>query len=71
MKQLIKLLINIYRLAISPFKPYPTCRFYPTCSSYAKIVVKKHGALKGGWLAVKRICKCHPWHAGGIDLPPE
>lgn len=62
--------IRFYQIVISPLKP-PTCRFYPTCSHYGLESVKRFGALKGGWLAVKRIIKCHPFHPGGFDPVPE
>jgi len=58
--------INMYRKFISPIKP-PTCRFMPTCSEYALTAIKQYGAIKGGWMSVKRILKCHPWHPGGFD----
>ena len=58
--------IRFYQLFISQLFP-PTCRFYPTCSQYAIEAIRKKGALKGGWLAVKRIAKCHPFHPGGYD----
>lgn len=62
--------VRVYRKYISPLKP-PTCRFYPTCSAYALEAIERHGALKGSWLAAKRIAKCHPFHPGGIDpVPP-
>ncbi|WGE37003.1 membrane protein insertion efficiency factor YidD [Actinobacillus genomosp. 1] len=49
----------------------PRCRFYPTCSTYAVEAIKLHGAIKGGWLAAKRIVRCHPWNEGGEDpVPP-
>lgn len=66
MKILFIGLIRFYQLFISPLFP-PTCRFYPTCSQYAIEAIKKKGALRGGWLAVKRIAKCHPFHSGGYD----
>lgn len=62
-------LIRMYQLVISPLKP-PSCRFYPTCSQYALIAIERYGALRGGWLALKRILKCHPFHPGGIDHVP-
>lgn len=62
--------VHFYRKVLSPLKP-PTCRFYPTCSAYALEALEKHGAVKGSWLAVKRICRCHPFHPGGIDHVPE
>ncbi len=63
------LLIRFYQLFISPLTP-ATCRFEPTCSSYAKIALEKHGLLKGGWLALKRILSCHPWGKSGYDPVP-
>ncbi|WP_313799407.1 membrane protein insertion efficiency factor YidD [Cytobacillus sp.] len=62
--------IRFYQIVISPLKP-PTCRFYPSCSHYGLESVKRFGALKGGWLAIKRIVKCHPFHPGGFDPVPE
>ena len=55
--------VKFYRKYISPLTP-PTCRYVPTCSQYALEALEKYGALKGGWLAVKRICRCHPFHKG-------
>ncbi|AXT48979.1 membrane protein insertion efficiency factor YidD [Chromobacterium rhizoryzae] len=69
MSRLFVLLIRFYQLAISPWLA-PRCRFQPTCSSYAIEAVKKHGALKGGWLAAKRIGRCHPWGGSGYDPVP-
>ncbi|WP_163655682.1 membrane protein insertion efficiency factor YidD [Listeria sp. PSOL-1] len=69
MQKLFLGMIRFYRKCISPLKP-PTCRFYPTCSEYGIEAIKKHGALKGGFLTLKRISKCHPFHKGGIDLVP-
>lgn len=70
MQRLIIFLIDAYKLLLSPFFGQQ-CRFYPTCSSYAKEAIERHGALRGGWLAAKRIVKCAPWHPGGIDeVPP-
>ena len=66
---LLKGIIIFYRKAISPFKP-PSCRFIPTCSEYALEAVEKYGALKGGWLALRRILRCHPFHEGGYDPVP-
>ena len=62
-------LIRFYRRFISPMFP-PSCRFMPTCSEYAMEAVQKYGALKGGYLAVRRILKCHPFHPGGYDPVP-
>lgn len=61
--------IRFYQIFISPLKP-PTCRFYPTCSAYAIEAIKKKGPVKGTWLAIKRIAKCHPFHSGGYDPVP-
>ena len=70
MKRILITLIRGYQLFISPLLG-SNCRFYPTCSHYAKEALEKHGAAKGGWLALKRIGRCHPWHEGGVDLVPE
>ncbi len=69
MKKIIMSVIKFYRKFISPCFP-PRCRFYPTCSAYALEAVEKHGAIKGTYLAIRRILKCHPFHKGGIDLVP-
>ena len=61
MKELLLALIGLYRTYISPLRP-PCCRFIPTCSSYALEAVEKYGAIKGGWLALRRLLKCHPFH---------
>ncbi|WP_070119992.1 membrane protein insertion efficiency factor YidD [Bacillus marinisedimentorum] len=70
MKWLFIKIIRFYQRFISPVKP-PTCRFYPTCSHYGLEAVQRFGALKGGWLTIKRLVKCHPFHPGGIDYVPE
>ncbi|WP_416189904.1 membrane protein insertion efficiency factor YidD [Neisseria sp. CCUG17229] len=67
--KLMLLLIRFYQYAISPLIP-PRCRFTPTCSQYAVEAVQKHGALKGGWLALKRIARCHPFGGSGHDPVP-
>lgn len=69
MKYLIAFLIRGYQRLISPLFP-PSCRFLPTCSQYTLEAVKKYGAIKGVWLGVKRISKCHPLHPGGYDPVP-
>jgi putative membrane protein insertion efficiency factor len=61
--------IRFYKLAISPLIG-STCRFYPSCSDYAAEALKKHGFVKGVWLAAKRVCKCGPWNPGGPDFVP-
>jgi hypothetical protein len=63
-------LIRLYRLAISPFLP-PACRFYPSCSQYALDALTRYGALRGSWLALTRLARCHPWNPGGVDFVPE
>lgn len=63
------LLVRFYQLCISPLKP-PACRFTPTCSQYAMIALKKYGPFKGGYLAVRRILRCHPWGGSGYDPVP-
>jgi len=62
-------LIRGYQRFISPLFP-PSCRFYPSCSEYAYQAIEKHGALRGGWLGVRRISRCHPWNPGGYDPVP-
>jgi len=62
-------LLAAYRRLVSPLLP-PACRFYPTCSSYAAEAVRRHGALKGSFLTVKRLARCHPFCEGGVDPVP-
>jgi len=61
--------IRFYQLAISPMTP-SVCRYYPSCSNYAIEAIDKYGALKGGWLAIRRILRCHPFRPGGFDPVP-
>jgi uncharacterized protein len=61
--------IRLYQVGISPLLG-PCCRFSPSCSHYAVACIHDHGALRGGWLTVRRLLRCHPWHPGGLDLPP-
>jgi putative membrane protein insertion efficiency factor len=70
LKKVFISIIRFYQVAISPIKP-PSCRFYPTCSHYGLEAVQRFGAFKGGWLTLKRILKCHPFHPGGIDPVPD
>lgn len=69
MKTLFIYAIRFYQRFISPLTP-PSCRFYPTCSNYTLEAIQVHGALKGSWLGLKRILKCHPFHKGGFDPVP-
>lgn len=70
MKKLMLRLIRFYQRKISPHTP-PTCRFRPTCSAYAYEAINKYGALKGGWLACKRLCRCNPFnHSDWYDPVP-
>jgi len=70
LKWIIILPVRFYQLVISPIIG-PRCRFYPTCSHYTIEAVEKHGVFRGGWLAIKRISRCHPGNEGGIDPVPE
>src|SRR5689334_22453050 len=70
MKRVLLVLISAYRVLLSPLLG-ASCRFYPTCSTYAIEAIETHGAARGTWLALKRILRCHPWHPGGFDpVPP-
>ena len=70
MRQILIFLVRIYQVCISPLLP-KTCRFYPTCSSYALTAVERFGVLRGGWLALIRILRCNPLFAGGVDPVPD
>ena len=69
MKRLLLLLLRAYKLGISPFMGQ-NCRFYPSCSDYAAEAIRLHGPAPGSLLAARRLCKCHPWHPGGLDPVP-
>lgn len=69
MKRVLLWLVRGYRRFVSPLLP-PACRFTPTCSQYALEAIEKYGALKGGYLAIRRILRCHPFHPGGYDPVP-
>ena len=69
MKRFVLWLIRFYQKHISPAFP-PSCRFQPTCSHYGYEAIEKYGLLKGGWLAIKRIARCHPFNPGGYDPVP-
>jgi len=62
-------LLRAYQLVLSPMHP-PSCRFYPSCSAYALTAVERHGLIRGGWLAIRRLLRCHPWNPGGVDYVP-
>lgn len=71
MKRLLISLVRLYQYLISPLTG-PRCRFHPTCSHYAIEAVQNHGPLRGSWLAVRRLLRCHPLHPGGYDpVPPR
>jgi putative membrane protein insertion efficiency factor len=70
LKKILLLCIKFYQEAISPLHP-ACCRYYPTCSAYAFETISRYGALVGGWLALKRVLRCHPFHEGGYDPVPD
>ena len=71
MKWLLVVLLRAYRAVISPLYG-EVCRYYPSCSAYALEAVQTHGSVKGSWLAARRLARCHPWAAGGVDhVPPK
>lgn len=69
MRWLLIRLLKLYRLVVSPLYGQ-VCRYYPSCSAYALVAIEKHGAGRGAWLAARRLGRCHPWCAGGVDLVP-
>ena len=71
MRRSLIFFIRVYQLLVSPLLPFNSCRFYPSCSQYAEEAIAKHGARRGGWYALKRIAKCHPFHKhAGFDPVP-
>lgn len=69
MKRLVIWLLQAYKYAVSPLLGQ-NCRFHPSCSDYAREAVERHGVLRGGWLALRRVSRCHPWSPGGYDPVP-
>ena len=67
MKRALLMLIRFYQAAVSPFTP-PRCRYIPTCSEYAMTAIERYGAARGGWLALRRLGRCHPFHRGEHDF---
>lgn len=70
MRKLLIALIRAYQYLLSPLLG-SHCRFHPSCSRYAAEAIEVHGALRGGWLALRRLSRCHPWHPGGYDPVPD
>jgi putative membrane protein insertion efficiency factor len=68
-KQLLMGGIRLYQMTISRIMP-PSCRFTPSCSEYGFEAIRKYGAIKGSWMAIKRVSRCHPWNPGGYDPVP-
>lgn len=69
-RNIIVAVLHVYRAVISPLYG-DVCRYYPSCSAYGLRSVQEHGVVKGGWLTARRLARCHPWAAGGVDDPPE
>ena len=69
MRAILVSLIKLYQYLLSPWVGNH-CRFYPTCSEYAKTAIENHGVLRGSWFAGRRLLRCHPWHPGGADPVP-
>ncbi|HET6948545.1 MAG TPA: membrane protein insertion efficiency factor YidD [bacterium] len=69
MTRILLVLVRAYQRFVSPYTP-PSCRFYPSCSAYAVDAIARYGAWRGGYLAVRRLLRCHPFHAGGYDPVP-
>lgn len=70
MKRFLLVSIRLYQLSLRPWLGHH-CRFYPSCSDYAAQAIQAHGSLRGGLMAVRRLLRCHPWHAGGLDPVPN
>ena len=70
MKRAALAMLRLYKAAISPYMP-GMCRYEPSCSDYAGQAIERHGAVRGSWMAVRRLARCHPWRKGGYDPVPE
>jgi uncharacterized protein len=70
MKSVLLAAVRGYQYLLRPLLG-ANCRFYPTCSDYAREAIERHGALRGTWLALRRVGRCHPWHPGGYDSVPD
>jgi len=70
MKQAVQFVLRTYKRVVSPMLPH-SCRFVPTCSEYAMEAVERHGVLRGSWLAITRLLRCHPFARAGVDLVPH
>jgi len=70
MRRLLIFLISCYKVCLSPFLGN-SCRFYPSCSTYAQDAIAAHGVIKGSYIALRRLARCHPWHEGGVDPVPS
>jgi uncharacterized protein len=68
-RRMLIMFVRAYQLGISPLLP-PSCRYYPSCSAYAIEALERHGTVRGGWLAIRRIFRCHPFRPGGFDPVP-
>jgi hypothetical protein len=70
LRRLLVMPVRLYQVMISPLLP-PSCRHHPTCSAYAIEALERHGILRGGWLTLRRLARCHPWGGNGIDPVPD
>ena len=70
MRKLIVAILRLYKVLLSPLLP-SACRYYPSCSEYMRQAVEKHGVARGLWMGAKRLLRCHPFHAGGLDPVPD
>ncbi len=70
MQRLLTAVIRAYQVLLSPVLG-ANCRFHPSCSEYARVAIERHGVLRGGWIAIRRVGRCHPFHQGGLDPVPD